>query len=122
MVLLDRVDSWNENEITCATMSHLRSDNPLRRGASLPVLCGIEYGAQAMAVHGALVTQGGARRGMLASLRNVQCHVDRLDMNPGELMVEAQAVFGGTDRFIYTFTLRDAASLFLTGQAAVFLT
>ncbi len=123
MVLLDTVERWTEREITCSTRSHLAADNPLRRGAFLPALCGIEYGAQAMALHGALVSNSGAARaGVLASLRNVRCRVGRLDDIGGGLFVDATAVFGDRQRFIYEFALRSAEAELVSGQAAVFLT
>lgn len=123
MVLLDSVERWTDSEITCSTRSHLANDNPLRRGSVLPALCGIEYGAQAMAVHGALVSnEDEARAGVLASLRNVRCRVGRLDDIGGALFVDAKAVFGDRQRCIYEFTLRSAEAELMSGQAAVFLT
>ena len=123
MVLLDRVERWSDKDIVRSTRSHLAADNPLRRGAVLHALCGIEYGAHAMAVHGALASKvGKAQAGVLASLRKVRCRVDRLDDIDGSLLVDATAVFGDRRRFIYEFALRSDETELMSGQAAVFLT
>ncbi|HUN39907.1 MAG TPA: hypothetical protein VMU81_06430 [Acetobacteraceae bacterium] len=58
MCLLDRVLGWSAAEISCIAISHLAPDNPLRRDGQLGAICGIEYGLQAAALHGALVQWG----------------------------------------------------------------
>ena len=72
MCLLEGVVSWDDGRIECVTATHRHAANPLRRDGRLGILCGVEYAAQAMALHAAL-TGGGAtaapRRGYLASLR-----------------------------------------------------
>jgi predicted hotdog family 3-hydroxylacyl-ACP dehydratase len=55
MCLLDDVLSWDASRIRCRSASHRTPDNPLRAHGRLGAACGIEYAAQAMAVHGALV-------------------------------------------------------------------
>ena len=54
MCLLDEVVDWSAERIRCRTRTHCAADNPLRADGRLGVACGIEYAAQAMAVHGAL--------------------------------------------------------------------
>jgi predicted hotdog family 3-hydroxylacyl-ACP dehydratase len=44
-------------EPSSITQTHQKNDNPLRNNGSLPVSALIEYGAQAMAVHGALIAK-----------------------------------------------------------------
>lgn len=121
MVLLDTVESWTDREITCLARSHRKHDNPLRSASQLPAVCGIEYGAQAMAVHGALVSGGKGRPGFLASLRKVVLHVDRLDDVAGHLIVRAKVMISDRDRSIYGFSISSAEAELLAGQAAVFL-
>jgi predicted hotdog family 3-hydroxylacyl-ACP dehydratase len=58
MCLLDRVLRWSAEDIVCGASSHLLPDNPLRRDGRLGAICGIEYGLQAAALHGALVAHG----------------------------------------------------------------
>jgi predicted hotdog family 3-hydroxylacyl-ACP dehydratase len=55
MCLLDEVIGWNSGSISCRSGSHRALDHPLRAHGRLGIACGIEYAAQAMAVHGALV-------------------------------------------------------------------
>jgi predicted hotdog family 3-hydroxylacyl-ACP dehydratase len=54
MCLLDEVLDWNAQHIRCRTATHRAPDNPLRSHDRLGIACGIEYAAQAMALHGAL--------------------------------------------------------------------
>ena len=55
MCLLDAVDAWDSESIRCRATSHRDPANPLRDAGSLPATAAIEYAAQAMAVHGALL-------------------------------------------------------------------
>lgn len=54
MCLLDEVIEWAPRSIRCAASSHRDPANPLRGPLGLSSMAGIEYGAQAMALHGAL--------------------------------------------------------------------
>ncbi len=76
MCLLDAVRFWDETTIVCTASSHHHPDNPLASHGTLDAVCGIEYAAQAMAVHGALTATAGRRpaAGYLASVREVTCH------------------------------------------------
>jgi len=123
MCLLERVDSWNAERIVCVSGTHRDAANPLRAGGLLPALCGIEYAAQAMAVHGALsaALEGRPSAGYLVSLRNVQCSRARLDDLPGELTVSAERVMGDAARVIYQFALRAGDQQVLSGRATVVL-
>jgi predicted hotdog family 3-hydroxylacyl-ACP dehydratase len=62
MCLLDRVVHWDSQRIHCRASSHRSADNPLRSRDQLSAACGIEYAAQAMAVHGALQAPAGSKR------------------------------------------------------------
>jgi predicted hotdog family 3-hydroxylacyl-ACP dehydratase len=126
MCLLDSVLSWDEVRIQCATESHRAPYNPLRRNHRLGTLCGVEYAAQAMALHNVLTVSGAhtpgsvlPRPGYLASLRELVCHGDRLDLLPGTLVVVAERLFGEASRAIYHFTVRHQDSVLLDGRAAV---
>ena len=55
MCLLDEVLAWNEQRIVCSAVSHTSPENPLRLAGRLGSANGVEYAAQAMAVHGALL-------------------------------------------------------------------
>ena len=120
MCLLDGVLAWDRTSIACLASSHRAADNPLVADARLDAVCGVEYAAQAMAVHGGLVGDG--RRpaaGYLASLRDVTCSVDRLDLLEGDLLVTAELLIADAARVIYRFTLTSEARPLLSGRAAV---
>jgi predicted hotdog family 3-hydroxylacyl-ACP dehydratase len=123
MCLLDGVAHWDEDRIRCVTRTHLDARNPLRAGGRLPILCGIEYAAQAMAVHGGLARGGETkpRAGYLASVRDVACRRERLDDLEGELIVEAERMMGDGERVVYEFRLMAGGTEVLSGRAAVVL-
>ena len=126
MCLLDSVIDWGPDHIRCQASSHRDPANPLRSGGRLGVLCGIEYAAQAMAMHGGLraASVGGAgqqrpKAGFLASVRSVSAHVARLDDHASDLQIEAQRVSGDEGLVMYEFVVRDAGQLLIEGRAAV---
>jgi predicted hotdog family 3-hydroxylacyl-ACP dehydratase len=123
MCLLDGVAQWDESRIRCVTRTHLDARNPLRLDGRLPVLCGIEYAAQAMAVHGGLARSAGAkpRAGYLASVRDVACARDRLDDLEGDLMIEAWRLMGDGERVVYGFSLTAGGKEVMRGRAAAVL-
>ncbi len=123
MCLLDAVEAWDERGIRCRAVSHRAPDNPLRDGAALPAASAIEYAAQAMAVHGALLAPPAAapRMGFLASVRGVALHVARLDTLAAELEIRAERVSGDDDNILYAFTVSAAGAPVASGRAAVIL-
>jgi predicted hotdog family 3-hydroxylacyl-ACP dehydratase len=123
MCLLDGVVQWDATHISCVSRTHRDSENPLRAGGQLAALCGIEYAAQAMAVHGGLagIIGGKPKSGYLISLRDVICRQSRLDTLDGDLIVDAAQVMGDQSRVIYEFTLRVGAAEILSGRATVVL-
>ncbi len=123
MCLLDGVVRWDAAQIRCFSRSHRDPGNPLRAGGQLPAVCGIEYAAQAMAVHGGLAGTVGSKpkAGYLVSLRNVICRKRRLDDLEGDLIVDAEQLMGDQSRVIYQFTLRVGEVEVLSGRATVVL-
>ncbi|HEV7359118.1 MAG TPA: hypothetical protein VGN99_14065 [Steroidobacteraceae bacterium] len=128
MCLLDEVIEWDPHHIRCRTETHRAPDNPLRSHERLGIACGIEYAAQAMALHGALA--GGApgasehspsRVGLLASVRGVRLHALRLDDIESDLICEAAHLAGDSLTALYEFALRDRDRILLSGRASVVL-
>lgn len=123
MCLLDAVDQWDQTGITCRTSSHRDDHNPLRRGRTLEAICGLEYAAQAMAVHVGLLEgrtdRGGV--GYLGSVKRLILRAERLDEWSGDLTVRAERVFGQEESFIYTFLVLAGDRMLLEGQASIFL-
>jgi predicted hotdog family 3-hydroxylacyl-ACP dehydratase len=123
MLLLDGVLFWDADRIQCVSRTHRDPHNPLRSEEQLPALCGIEYAAQAMAIHGALAgsVESAPRAGYLASLREVVCRARRLDNLDGDLVVGAERLMGEESRVIYSFEVRVGDTDVLRGRAAVVL-
>lgn len=124
MCLLDRIETWDAGEISCRATSHLDPGNPLRRDGRLSGVCGIEYGLQAAAAHGALLADGAAEpAGYLASLRGIEILIDRLD-DPtlGELGITATLSHRDPAGCVYEFCLTShAGRLLITGRAVIVL-
>lgn len=123
MCLLDAVVDWSATAISCRAASHRDAANPLRAEGRLGAANGIEYAAQAMAVHGALLAGAGdaPRQGYLTSVRNVTLHVARLDDLPDELSVTAERLSGDSNHILYQFALSHAGRCLVEGRAAVVL-
>lgn len=124
MCLLDSVETWDEHSIRCRAVSHRATDNPLRAHGRLGAACGIEYAAQAMAVHGALLAQPDSVRprfGYLVSARGVRLLVARLDDIGADLLVEAVCTTRSESNIIYQFSITAAEQLLLEGRATVVL-
>jgi predicted hotdog family 3-hydroxylacyl-ACP dehydratase len=124
MCLLDEVIEWDAQHIRCRSATHRLPDNPLRSHGRLGVCCGIEYAAQAIAVHGALAAGGSSTRpqaGFLAALRDVRLHVLRLDDIEADLLCDAALVAGDHGSALYEFELRSDGRRLVSGRAtAVF--
>lgn len=121
MCLLDSVVGWDSISITCLASSHRDADHPLARDGRLDCVCGIEYAAQAMAVHFGLTAGQRPTSGYLASVRDVVCHVARLDLLAGDLEVTATRLAGDAAGAVYGFRLRSGEATILEGRAAVVL-
>ena len=124
MCLLDFVEAWDQQRIQCRASSHRAADNPLRAYGRLGAVCGIEYAAQAMAVHGRLLAppdSTAARAGYLVSVRGTQLHVPRLDSIADDLLVEAACITGSENTILYQFRVSAAGDLLLDGRATVVL-
>lgn len=122
MCLLAGVESWDAQGIVCVAESHRDARNPLRRDGGLSVVHGIEYAAQAMAVHGGLLARERGEKnppGFLAALRDVQLHCERLDDIGASLRIEAEELVRSGGSFMYGFTLSAAGVLLLEGRVTV---
>jgi predicted hotdog family 3-hydroxylacyl-ACP dehydratase len=120
MCLLDEVSHWDAQHIRCRSSTHRVPNNPLRSHGRLGVACGIEYAAQAMAVHGALASESARSEvGFLAGLRDVRLHVARLDDIESDLVCDATLIAGDRGSALYEFAVTSAGRLLLSGRATV---
>jgi predicted hotdog family 3-hydroxylacyl-ACP dehydratase len=120
---LDAVLSWDAGRIECRTSTHRDADNPLRSHGRLGCACGVEYAAQAMAVHGALVggRTGAPTAGYLVGVRRIMLHVVRLDDIETDLLVSGERIHSDDTTVLYQFSVHNARHSFLSGRAIVVL-
>jgi predicted hotdog family 3-hydroxylacyl-ACP dehydratase len=124
MCLLDEVQAWDASWIECRSATHRALDNPLRAYGRLGSACGIEYAAQAMALHGALVSAPSSAApvpGYLAGVRNVMLYVARIDDVEADIVARAELVASYQGAVSYSFTVRAGDRVLLTGRATIVL-
>ena len=148
MCLLEQVLDWSTDHVRSRSSSHRDSDHPLRAHGRLGSACGVEYAAQTMAVHGALLagaaaatgagpgqtrsasaagargplgSEGTPAAGFLASIRNTRFHVARLDDVAGDLVCHVIRIAGDGGSALYEFELRSDTMCLLDGRATVVL-
>jgi predicted hotdog family 3-hydroxylacyl-ACP dehydratase len=123
MCLWDELLAADATTVQLRTQRHRDAQHPLRRDGRLAALHLIEYGAQAMAVHGGWLAQAsggaGARPGVLAAVRDVVLHVDRLDDLEAPLQATATRLVAGAGGWMYEFRLHADARTLATGRASV---
>lgn len=123
MCLLEEVLEWDATSIACRATSHRKTSNPLRTSDGLAAVVGVEYAAQAVAVHGNLTSEDsqGPKLGYLAALRDVICSVERLDIEKGDLVVRANQVAAESGRLLYDFRVESGGRELLRGRLSVVL-
>ena len=122
--LIRAVLAVDGERIVCEGVPPSDPDHPLRLDGRVWPAAAIEYGAQAMAVHGALADRaGGAPRvGYLVAVRDVDFAVDALDAVDGPLRVAAERVLALGDQVSYAFEVGTAEGVPLArGRASVSL-
>ncbi len=122
MCLLDTVEAWSDTTIHCRAENHRDPANPLRGEAGLHALAALEYGAQGMAVHGALLADAGpARAGYLAAVRDLQLQTRRLDNLGAALEIHADCILSDRNSSIYDLRVSAGAQPVLSARATVIL-
>jgi len=123
MCLIDSVDKWDSESIICTTKTHQNSDNPLLFNGILPISALIEYGAQAMAIHGAIIARESGEKmqeGYLAALKDV-IFFNNLEINKisSLLVIEATRKLASQGNMIYEFLVTSEGSDLISGRATV---
>ena len=117
MCLLDRVLQWDAHGIRCSATSHRDIDNPLREAGGLATLAGIEYAAQAAAVHGALLLNAIVpRSGVLAALKNVTATRQWLHEIADDIVIEVNLLHSDAAGGIFAFAVFANEERILSGQ------
>ncbi|MEZ5659750.1 MAG: 3-hydroxylacyl-ACP dehydratase [Burkholderiaceae bacterium] len=122
MCLLERVLDWSDDEIRCETKSHQWPDHPLRREGRLAAIHLIEYGAQAMAVHGGLLARARGQAlaaGYLAGLRAIELHRDSLDDLGGPLLIRARRQAAIDASMMYQFEVSHDGQALAAGRITI---
>lgn len=123
MCLLEGVVALDAAHIVCVARSPRDPRCPLARSGRVRAACGVEYAAQAMALHEACSRGSGQSpcKGYLASVRDLRLHVAFLDEDADELQVEAERMLGEGTLAVYRFALRARGRTLIEGRAAVVL-
>lgn len=123
MCLLDEIVAWDDERLQARAIGHRRTDHPLRRAGMLPIASAIEYGAQAVAAHGALVAGSAAppAAGYLAAARSVRFGAERLDDVEQPLDIRVERVGGGAAGVIYGFVVAAGERELASGRVTIVL-
>ena len=123
MCLLTSVTSWDATHIACTAQSHRDANNPMAHHGKLHALTGIEFAAQAMAVHGGLTgaVRQRPRAGLLVSVRDVEARVQYLSDCADDLHIAAEQLMSAGNSVTYSFHINAGAQELLSGRAMVVL-
>jgi predicted hotdog family 3-hydroxylacyl-ACP dehydratase len=127
MRLIDRIVSFDEYRIVCESDSHRVANHPLSFDGALPAACGLEYGAQVMAIHGSLLEasvrseRSRARHGYLVAASDLRWTIERLDLCEAPLVIEAASEFRSQQQVAYRFEVQVQGRCVLSGRAMVLL-
>ena len=109
MCLIDAVESWDDESIICISHSHKLEENPLRANGQLSAIHAIEFGAQSMAIHGALLARSSHKPmppGYLAAARDVKFgSILRLDTLESPLRIQSTKMLSSGGNLMYSFEI-----------------
>lgn len=118
MCLIEHVIAHDDAHIACTSSSHRDDDNPLRTVDGLAAMHAIEYGAQAMALHGLLRGKTG-RVCAVVSAREVEFRVDWLNEMLQPLRIAATVVAESGIAATYRFSVQADNRLLVSGRLTV---
>ena len=122
MCLIETVSEWDDYHIRCHSQTHFDPANPLRRAGRLSSIHGIEYAAQAAALHGALITKREGSvlaEGRLVAVRHITLDVTYLDDISIPLDIEAERMIAAGSSFIYQFRICADEQPLISGRLSV---
>jgi len=121
MCLLNEVIQSDETSLIAQAISHLDIDNPLRINDTINTINGIEYAAQAMAVHGSLLSDK-PQAGYIASVRNIEIKIPTLPEQKQPLVIAVEQLMSNENGFTYQFDISCEQQSLISGKITVFLT
>ena len=126
MSLLDKVTHADLLTLSASAVSHLSSDNPLRFNNKLSCINGIEYAAQAMAIHGFLLselkqTEASTQTGYIATVRNIDIFSPFFPKTESVIKIEVKQLMSAANGFTYQFHISDGKKALISGKITIFL-
>lgn len=120
MCLLEKIVAWDRQQILGSSQSHRNPLNPLRKNDKLSAIHALEYGMQAIAIHGGLLHPGQTTTlSYLAALREVKLYVTRLDTIDPPLDIEAHCLLNQGDNSIYSLKVSSLNKIIVTAQVTI---
>jgi predicted hotdog family 3-hydroxylacyl-ACP dehydratase len=119
MALIDSVVDWDATSIHAQASRLAPSEHPLVQSAGLHAVHLAEYGAQAAAVHGALLGEAAVRTGRLVGLRDIALAVEYVDLSAGPLDIRAQRLLADERAAQYAFEVAQQGTMLASGRLAV---
>ncbi len=107
MVLIKTVQSCDQDDIICTTDTHFSPTNPLRNAHGLPISAALEYGAQAIALHGAMNKSQSEKspKALIVAVRQADWTTDWLHTIDSELIIQASIATRMNALARYTFKI-----------------
>ena len=134
MSLLHEIIQADETSLTAQAVSHRDADNPLRINGRIAMVNGIEYAAQAMAVHGSLVLEKKqeenkaelkSSQGYIATVRNIELNAPYFpeadSSSSAALLIKVKQLMSDQNGFTYQFDIHCRQQLLISGRITVFL-
>lgn len=117
MCMLDEIISWDESRIHGRSNNFAVSSNPLFENGELDTVLLIEYGAQAAAVHAALIQSqlGETRPAYIGAVKDIELFT-RIADNSIALDIDACCLLANRNGAIYEVTARQVETLLLRGR------
>ncbi len=123
MRLIDFVSRWDQTNIICQSDSHQDLNNPLRNNNQLSTSTLIEYGAQAMAIHGGLIArQNGLNlvQGYIAVLRDITFFKNTdISKIKNTLEIKSEKIMSSGGNMVYSFSVKSKEIELISGRATV---
>lgn len=120
-IMLEALVRWDQTEIVARTLTHRDVNHPLRTGGRLASVHLVEYGAQAMAAHGALRARAAGAApvsALLVSVRQFEAARNFLDDLDGPLEILARELLASSTGWQYEFEVRHADERVARGRVA----
>ena len=119
--MLERVVRWDDTHLVAVTSTHRAAMNPLMHDGRLASVHLIEYGAQAMALHGALrsIAAGSTpQSALLVAVRDFTASRDYVHDLDGEIEIIARELLSTATGWQYSFEVRHGDMLVASGRVA----